>query len=139
MTEGIVRFKVRYSETDQMGIVYHPNYLVWCEIGRTELMRELGCSYADVERNGTLLAVAEASIRYGRAARYDDCIRVVTRIDAVQSRVVTFSYRVLRDEGDASVLLATATTRLVAMDAAGASKRLPHDLLRRLREHLAPA
>jgi acyl-CoA thioester hydrolase len=59
--------RVRYAETDQMGVVYHANYLVWCEIGRTELMRELGYAYADIERGGIRLAVAEASLRYARA------------------------------------------------------------------------
>jgi acyl-CoA thioester hydrolase len=139
MSEGIVRFRARYSETDQMGIVYHANYLVWCEIGRTELMRELGYAYADIERGGTLLAVAEASVRYARAARYDDHICVVTRIDAVQSRTVTFSYRVLRENGAAPELLATATTKLVAIDATGATRRLPDELLRRLRGDAVPA
>lgn len=134
MTEGVVRLKVRYSETDQMGIVHHPQYLVWCEIGRIELMRELGYAYADIERDGTLLAVAEASLRYARAARYDDDIRIVTRIDAVQSRTVTFSYRVLREHGPDLELLATAVTKLIAIDRTGASKRLPPELLQRFRD-----
>jgi acyl-CoA thioester hydrolase len=132
MTDGVVRLKVRDSETDQMGIVYHAHYLVWCEISRTELMRELGHAYADIERVGTQLVVAEVSVRYARAARYDDDIQVITRIDAVQSRTITFSYRVLRDpEGE---LLATAVTKLLAIDASGAPKRLPPGLLRRFRE-----
>jgi acyl-CoA thioester hydrolase len=134
MIEGTVRLKVRYSETDQMGIVHHPHYLVWCEIGRTELMRELGHAYADIERDGTLLAVVEVSLRYARAARYDDDIRIVTRIAAVQSRTITFSYRVLRERGEELELLATAVTKLVAIDRGGASKRLPADLLQRFRE-----
>ena len=134
MTEGVVRLKVRYSETDQMGIVYHPHYLVWCEIGRTELMRELGHAYAEIERDGTLLAVAEVSLRYARAARYDDDIRIVTRIDAVQSRTITFSYRVLRERGPELEPLATAVTKLIAIDHSGTSKRLPPELLQRFRE-----
>jgi acyl-CoA thioester hydrolase len=134
MTEGVVRLKVRYSETDQMGIVHHSHYLVWCEIGRTELMRELGYAYADIERDGTLLAVAEVSLRYARAARYDDDVRVITRVDAVQSRTITFSYRVLRERGAELELLATAVTKLIAIDASGAAKRLPPELLRRFRE-----
>jgi acyl-CoA thioester hydrolase len=134
MTEGTVRLKVRYSETDQMGIVHHPHYLVWCEIGRTELMRALGQTYADIERDGTLLAVVEVSLRYARPARYDDDVRIVTRIDAVQSRTITFSYRVLRERGAELELLATAVTKLVAIDRSGASKRLPPELLRRFRE-----
>lgn len=134
MKEGVVRLKARYSETDQMGLVYHPNYLVWCEIGRTELMRQLGFAYADIERGGTFLAVAEASVRYARAARYDDDIRIITSIAAVQSRTITFSYQVLREHGDDLELLATASTRLIAIDPRGATKRLPAELLQRFRE-----
>jgi acyl-CoA thioester hydrolase len=134
MTEGIVRLKVRYSETDQMGFVHHPHYLIWCEIGRTELMRELGFAYSDIERNGLLLAVAEASLRYARPARYDDDVRIVTRIDVVQSRSLTFSYRVLREVGADVEVLATAMTKLIAIDTNGSPKRLPSELLQRFRD-----
>ena len=137
MTEGIVRFKVRYAETDQMGFVHHPHYLIWFEIGRTELMRQLGYAYADIEREGTLLAVAEVSLRYARAARYDDDILLVTRVAAVQSRTITFSYRVLREHDADLELLATGVTRLIAIDRTGAPKRLPAELLQRFRETTA--
>ncbi|MBR9989685.1 MAG: acyl-CoA thioesterase [Gemmatimonadetes bacterium] len=137
--EGTTHVRVRYGETDQMGVVYHPNYLVWCEIGRTELMRDLGYAYSDVERTGLRLAVAEASLRYVRAAVYDDAIRVVTRIDAVQSRTVTFSYEIFRERGDGSELLATATTKLIALDEHGATRRLPQQLLERFRDASTPA
>jgi len=132
--EGTVRVRVRYAETDQMGVVYHANYLVWCEIGRTELMRQLGFAYADVERAGVRLAVAEASLRYGQAARYDDEIRVVTTIAAVQSRTITFAYTLYRDAGDGTQLLATASTKLIAIDERGAPRRLPPELLQRFRD-----
>ncbi|CAN5670451.1 thioesterase family protein [soil metagenome] len=130
--DGVVRLRVRYAETDQMGVVYHANYLVWCEIGRTELMRQYGFPYAGIESTGIRLAVAEASLRYSRAARYDDPIRVITRIGAVQSRTISFAYEVYRDD-DASELLATASTRLVAIDERGVSRRLPPDLIERFR------
>lgn len=132
--EGVTRLRVRYGETDQMGFVYHPNYLVWCEIGRTELMRELGFAYADIERRGIRLAVAEASLRYARAALYDDPIRVVTRISAAQSRTVTFDYEVHRESADGTELLATARTKLIAIDESGSTRRLPPDLLERFRD-----
>lgn len=132
--EGITRLRVRYGETDQMGFVYHPNYLVWCEIGRTELMRELGCAYADVERAGLRLAVAEAALRYARAALYDDAIRVVTRIEAAQSRTVTFAYEIFREQDGSLELLATATTKLISIDDSGAPRRLPQELLERFRD-----
>ena len=64
-----IEFRVRYAETDQMGVVYHANYLVWCEVGRTELIRQRFASYAEVERAGVLLAVSEASLRFHAAAR----------------------------------------------------------------------
>ena len=130
---GITRLRVRYGETDQMGFVYHPNYLVWCEIGRTELMRDLGYAYADVERSGIRLAVADASVRYARAARYDDPIRVVTRIADARSRTVTFHYDIHRDD-DAGEVLATAVTTLISIDAHGAPRRLPPELLERFRD-----
>jgi acyl-CoA thioester hydrolase len=134
--EGVTRMRVRYGETDQMGFVYHPNYLVWCEIGRTELMRDLGFAYADMERAGFRLAVAEASLRYARAATYDDPIRVVTPIITVQSRTITFTYEIFRDLPDVSDsdLLATAQTRLIAIDESGVPRRLPQELLERFRD-----
>src|SRR5690606_23730090 len=123
----------------QMGFVYHPNYLVWCEIGRTELMRELGYAYADIERAGIRLAVAEASVRYVRAAVYDDEVRIVTRIEAAQSRTITFGYEILRDAPTAGELLATARTKLIAIDEKGTPRRLPQELLQRFRDSSHPA
>ena len=67
-----VEFRVRYAETDQMGVVYHANYLIWCEVGRTDFIRARGMSYADIERAGIGLAVSELSARFHGAARYDD-------------------------------------------------------------------
>ena len=76
-----VEFRVRYSETDQMGVVYHANYLPWCEVGRTELIRRIWKSYADVEREeGVLLAVTDVSMRYHMAARYDNLVRVTASV-----------------------------------------------------------
>ena len=126
-------FRVRYGETDQMGLAYHPNYLVWCEIGRTELMRELGVPYAELEAAGFFLAVAEASVRYGAAARYDDLIRVETRVEKVQSRAVTFSYEIHRVEPEPD-RLARASTTLVSIDGDGRPRALPSEV----RELLAP-
>jgi acyl-CoA thioester hydrolase len=132
--EGSVRLRVRYAETDQMGVVYHANYLVWCEIGRTELMRQLGFPYADVEAAGVRLAVADASLRYSQSARYDDPILVRTRVQAAQSRTITFAYEMYREGDDGGAeLLASATTRLIALDQAGRPRRLPADLLDRVR------
>ena len=119
-------FRVRYAETDQMGVVYHANYLVWCEIGRTDLIRELGMPYARLEEQGVLLAVAEAGLRFHASAKYDDRIRVETRVADVRSRSVTFEYRILNAETDAR--LVTAHTMLVALDRDARPARLPDAL-----------
>ena len=125
-TTHVSEFRVRYSETDQMGVVYHAEYLVWCEVGRTDYIRALGLPYSELERRGTMLAVAEASIRYHAPARYDDVVRVETRLVDVRSRAVTFEYLILRSEnGDR---LASARTLLVSLDAAGKPVPLPRDV-----------
>lgn len=126
--------QVRYAETDQMGVVYHANYLVWCEIGRTDFIRGLGTTYAELERQGLVLAVAEAQLRYLRAARYDDRIRIDTWIDRVQSRTVTFRYELVREEPGPPERLATASTRLIALDDQGAPRTFPPELLRAFRD-----
>jgi acyl-CoA thioester hydrolase len=118
-------FRVRYSETDQMGVVYHTNYLVWCEIGRTDFIRTTGLTYAELERRGVLLAVAEANIRYHAAARYDDLIRVDTTLAAIRSRAVTFDY--LITNADTAERLASARTVLVSLDRRGRPVTLPDD------------
>jgi len=129
-----VTFRVRYGETDQMGVVYHAHYLVWCEIGRTELMRAHGLPYAELERDGIMLAVAEASLRYARAARYDETIRVRTTIERVQSRTITFGYAIERIDPAPPTPLATATTRLIAIGRDFAPCALPRPLLDRFRQ-----
>lgn len=112
-----------------MGVIHHPHYLEWCEIGRTDYIRKFGPSYAELERGGLLLAVAEASVRYVASARYDDLITVETRLERVQSRVLTFSYHIYRDEPGPRTLLATATTRLIALTREGATRVLPPELI----------
>jgi acyl-CoA thioester hydrolase len=124
-----VEIRVRYAETDQMGVVYHSNYLVWCEIGRTELMRSLGASYAELERQGTRLAVSEASLRYHASARYDDRVVVETRVAEVRSRLVTFEYRVQRRDGAELTRLVSASTSLIALDQTGRPRSIPRDLI----------
>ncbi|MEX2178604.1 MAG: thioesterase family protein, partial [Gemmatimonadaceae bacterium] len=126
-----IEFRVRYAETDQMGVVYHTNYLVWCEIGRTELIREVtGISYAALEAEGVRLAVAELSIRYHGAARYDNRVSVRTTLAAARSRSVTFEYIVTNAE--TGVRLATAQTVLVSLDDRGRPIVMPEHLRRAL-------
>ena len=129
----VSRIRVRYAETDQMGVAYHANYLVWCEIGRTDLIRTLGMTYAEIEAKGIFLAVAEARVRYRQSARYDDMVRIETSIARVQSRSITFEYKLMREEPVPSILLATATTQLVSIDANGSLKSLPPNVLEKFR------
>jgi acyl-CoA thioester hydrolase len=115
--------RVRYAETDRMGVVYYANYLVWCEVGRVEYMRALGGSYAALEAAGHGLAVAEAQVRYLAPARFDDLVRIETSLTGVRSRAVTFDYVISHAETGAR--LATAYTALVSVDPSGRPTALP--------------
>lgn len=117
--------RVRYAETDRMGIVYYANYLVWCEVGRVEFMRALGGNYADLEAQGYGLAVAEASVRYLAPARFDDTVRIETILVGVRSRAVSFDYVV--SNAETGVRLATAHTALVSIDSSGRPTALPSE------------
>jgi acyl-CoA thioester hydrolase len=120
---GRSELRVRYAETDRMGVVYHANYLVWCEIGRTDFIRELGMPYARMEEEGVSLAVSEASLRYHGAARYDDRIMVETRVTDVRSRTITFEYLISHAETGAR--LVSATTTLISIDDDGRTLSFP--------------
>jgi len=115
----ITRQRVRYAETDQMGIVYYANYLVWFELGRVELLRSLGLAYSQMEKDHKLiLPVIEANCRYRAPARYDDEILIETRPALVRESVLKFAYRILRagDEGEELKLLAEGETAHVVCD-----------------------
>ncbi|MEA4903109.1 thioesterase family protein [Desulfitobacterium sp.] len=109
------KLRVRYAETDQMGVVYHANYLIWFEVGRTELFRNLGLPYTVFEDQGLSLAVVEANCRYRKPAKYDDELIVITRLDKFTSRIITFGYRVMK--GD--TLLTDGKTSHVFLDKEG--------------------
>lgn len=136
LPESVTELRVRYAETDQMGVVYHANYLVWCEIARTDLIRTLGASYRELEERGVRLAVSEASVRYIAAARYDDRIRVETRLSRVTSRTLIFDYIILN--ADSSQRLATASTTLISLDQSGRVTVLPADVRRALSGNAEP-
>ena len=121
-----VEFRVRYAETDQMGVVYHANYLIWCEIGRTDHIRALGTPYAEIERQGIALAVSEASMRFLAPARYDDLIRVETTLTNVTSRTLAFDYVV--SNADTRERLATVSTTLISLDPNGRVTAMPPSL-----------
>jgi acyl-CoA thioester hydrolase len=122
ITETLVR--VNYSETDQMGVVYHARYLVWLDIARTEHLRQCGMSYRELEASGLRLVVSEISVRYRRPARYDDPVRIRCWVREAASRQVDFGYAVEHAEEDR--MLATASTKLIALDTGLELTRLPH-------------
>ncbi len=123
---------MRYAETDQMGVVYHSHYLVWCEIGRTDLIRRLGTPYAVLERQGVTLAVVDASIRYHAGARYDELVRVRTLLANVRSRTITFDYTVERAQSGEK--LVTARTVLASLNGEGKLVALPVTLRKLLED-----
>jgi acyl-CoA thioester hydrolase len=129
--------RVRYAETDQMGVVYHANYLVWCEIGRTDFIRALGQSYASMEDAGVKLAVTEATLRCIGSARYDDRIAVYTSLTELKSRSLRFAYRIVH--ADTGRALVTASTALVALDGHGKPIRIPDAVRTMLEQAVAPA
>ena len=129
VSEVLVR--VNYSETDQMGVVYHARYLVWFDIARTEHLRRAGMSYRDLEAAGLRLAVGEVAVRYRQPARYDDPIRVRCWVRDVASRRVDFGYLV--EHADEDRLLATGFTSLLTLDRDLRLSRLPEAVRQVLR------
>ena len=119
-----VRLRVRYAETDQMGVVYHANYFVWFEVGRVELLRQLGFSYRDMEQSdGCFIAVVDARCRYKAPARYDDEIIVRTHLKNMRDSLLHFGYEVLRASD--GVLLAEGETTHVVVDGKFQKRALP--------------
>src|ERR1700690_147488 len=120
--EAITR--VRYAETDQMGVVHHGNYFTWFEIGRVELCRELGFEYKQMEvEDDSFIVVAEAHCRYKRPARFDDVLEIRTRVTQSQRRTLRFGYEIFnRTSGE---LIATGETLHVICDSHGRPKTLP--------------
>jgi acyl-CoA thioester hydrolase len=115
--------RVRYGETDQMGVVYYANYLAWFEVGRTEWLRSLGWTYREMEAHGSRLPVIEAHCEYRLSARYDDEIEIRTRGELLSPVRVRFSYDVVRLADDA--LVAQGHTMHAATDAGGRPAKLP--------------
>jgi acyl-CoA thioester hydrolase len=126
VSEILVR--VNYSETDQMGVVYHARYLVWLDIARTEHLRLSGISYRDLEASGLRLAVGEIAVRYRRPARYDDPVRVRCWVRELASRRIDFGYAV--EHADDRRLLATAFTSLMVLDRSMTPTRFPDEVRR---------
>lgn len=114
MKKGIIEVRVRYAETDQMGVVYHSNYLNYLELGRVEWLRSLGYSYAELEKRGVLLPVVHAELNYRFPARYDELIRVETEVSSIGKSSIEFSSQ-LYNENDA--LLLEGKIKLVCLNA----------------------
>lgn len=127
---GSTTIRVRYAETDQMGIAWHGEYLAWFEVGRTDLLRGCGCTYRDLEAQGLRLPVIEVQARFLRPALYDDVLEIRTRLTDLRKVRVTFAYEVFREGTEGP--LATGSTSHAALDREGRPCRIPEDLRRRL-------
>lgn len=128
--ETVVR--VRYRDTDQMGVVYHGVYLEFFETGRTEMLRELGLPYADIEREGILFPVLEAYAKLHRPARYDDLLNVVTALDPAISARMRLDYQIFRGE---ELLVSGYTTHAFTTADGMKPVRPPKSFLRKVEEH----
>jgi acyl-CoA thioester hydrolase len=127
--------RVRYAETDQMGVVYYANYFVWCEIGRVEYFRQLGHDYKQMElEDDCHLPVVEANCRYRAPARYDEEIQIETRVTTLRGAVIKFGYRLLRAEADGERVLAQAETVHVCVDKQMQKRDLPEKYAAAIRE-----
>ena len=128
-----IRLRVRYAETDQMGVVYHANYFVWFEVGRVELLRQMGFSYRDMEQSdGCFIAVVDARCRYKAPARYDDEIIVRTDLKNVRESLVHFGYELVRASD--GLLLAEGETTHIVTDALMKTRTVPEKYVGAFRE-----
>jgi acyl-CoA thioester hydrolase len=124
MHSGEITIRVRYAETDRMGLLHHANYLVYFEQGRTELLRSLGLSYRDLEDQGYLLVLTRCEVRYRRPARYDDLVTLRTTVVRTTAVRVDHRYELFGD----GALLAEGTTTLACVDREGRLQALPEFL-----------
>ena len=122
--------RVRYAETDQMGVVYHANHIVWFEVGRVELFRGRGKSYSEMEADGYHLTVGEVQCRYHGPARYDDLLTVKARIKSAGSRIIKFEYEIVSEDG---TRVATGETMHIVTGADGKPRPLPDRYLQLLK------
>ncbi len=118
--------RVRYAETDQMGVAYYSNYLVWFEVGRSEVCRDCGFSYAEMEAKAqAYLAVAEARCRYHSPALYDEVLQIRTAVESLRKRTLNFRYEIIKK--NSGVLVATGSTTHIVLDRNGRPKTLPEE------------
>jgi acyl-CoA thioester hydrolase len=124
LTEHEITIRVRYCETDAMGYLHHANFATYYEMGRTELLREQGGSYRDVEESGLFLVVVKLICNYHAPARFDDLLTLRTKVERISAVKIEHSYRLFRDQQ----LLATASSVLACVDREGKVQRLPDSL-----------
>jgi acyl-CoA thioester hydrolase len=130
------RLRVRYAETDQAGVVYHSNYLIWFEVGRVELCRDHGFNYRDMELEADArLPVTAARVRYRIPAKHDDVILIRTRTVEIRSRAITFAYEVRREADN--TLLAEGETQHIVMDSKGRARSFPPEYAAKLKANAA--
>jgi acyl-CoA thioester hydrolase len=130
LTETVTTVRVNYSETDQMGVVYHARHLVWLDIARTEHLRQVGYSYRELEDTGIRLVVTRLAVRYRKGARFDDVIRIRCRVREAVSRRVVFEYTL--EEAASGTPIADAETTLLCLDRQHRPARLPAPVVRAL-------
>ena len=118
------QLRVRYAETDAMGVVYYANYFVWLELGRTEWIRAHGVSYRELEERGILLPVTHAACDYRQSARYDDLVRIETTVARLTRASVAFSYRIVRADPAPEIVLAEGRSEHVFLSREGKIVRL---------------
>ena len=120
-----IALRVRYAETDQMGVVYYANYLVWFEVARTEYFRALGIQYSDLEKKGIYLVVAESRCAYKAPLKYDDSIRIVTRLNYIKTGSLEFEYKVFLENR----IVATGSTTHVFVNKSKRPIRIPPEVI----------
>jgi acyl-CoA thioester hydrolase len=128
--------RVRFAETDAMGIVHHASYLLYFEVGRVELTRQAGASYGELEAGGHSLAVSGVEVRYMATAHFDQMLTVRTQVKDIRSRSITLTYEIL--DADTGQLLASGTTRHVCVDHKGVVKRIPQPWLEAVQSFATP-
>src|SRR5258707_1791260 len=127
------RIRVRYAETDQMGVVYHANHFIWFEVGRVELLRQLGFSYKEMEReDDCFIAVVDARCRYKAPVHYDDEVVVRTHLKNIRDKMIHFGYELVR--ADSGELLAEGETTHIVADSQMKPRALPEKYMKAFRD-----
>jgi acyl-CoA thioester hydrolase len=126
-----LKLRVRYQETDNMGVVYHSNYFIWYDLARTEFLREHGCSYKNLEKQGVFFVVAETSNKYLKSLTFDDGLLIKTTLGELKNVSVEFSYEVFNQESGEKVSI--GWTKLAVVDKNGRVIKMPPELLEKLK------